>query len=195
MRRRTLTYHHPLPLRDALTRFGERGTLVVALYACSDIGVQIMPGQQRRVAVYGAMVSLRVRNLAQHIRISCQHAGIVHHLCQPKHAQLLIVWFQRLRAQDRAGFIERRRRNTGGQHHIYRERQALAHFKHIVDAVRAADVRDLVRVGDDRRRAMRQDSAGQLCRGEHRALDVHMAVDQARADIAAGGILHHVRIR
>jgi hypothetical protein len=42
-----------------------------------------------------------------------------------------------------------------------------------------------VRVGDDRRRAVRQDGTGELGRRGQRRLDVDVAVDQPRADVAA----------
>lgn len=54
-----------------------------------------------------------------------------------------------------------------------------ARLNHILDAVGSPDVRDLVRVGDDRRRAVRQDGLGKLPGADKRALEVDVRVDEA----------------
>ena len=46
----------------------------------------------------------------------------------------------------------------------------------------AQDVADLVRVGDHRRRPPRHDQPRQLGRGQQRALQVHVGVDQPGDD-------------
>ncbi len=51
-----------------------------------------------------------------------------------------------------------------------------------MDALEAVDVRDLVRIADDRGRAARDDRPRELLDLHHRALDVHVAVDEARKD-------------
>ena len=53
-----------------------------------------------------------------------------------------------------------------------------------VDAVGPEHVRELVRVGDDRRRPERQHEAGELVDQELRRLDVDVRVDEARDDLA-----------
>ena len=57
-----------------------------------------------------------------------------------------------------------------------------------MDAVDTEDVRDLVRVGDDRRRPERDDQPGELVDHQLHRLDVHVRVDEARDDVAAGGV-------
>ena len=57
-----------------------------------------------------------------------------------------------------------------------------------MDAVRAEDVRDLVRVGDDGGRPERQHEPGELVHEQLRGLEVHVRVDEARDDVAARGV-------
>ena len=57
-----------------------------------------------------------------------------------------------------------------------------------MDAVRAEHVRDLVRVGDDRSRPEREDEPGELVDEQLRRLEVHVRVDEAGDDEAAGGV-------
>ena len=57
-----------------------------------------------------------------------------------------------------------------------------------MDAIRAEDVRDLVRIRDHGGRPERQDEARQLVRQELHRLDVHVGVDEARDDVPAVGV-------
>ena len=54
-----------------------------------------------------------------------------------------------------------------------------------VDAVRAEDVGDLVRVGDDGRGPEREDEARELVHEQLRRLEVHVRVDEAGDDVLA----------
>ena len=55
-------------------------------------------------------------------------------------------------------------------------------------AVGAEHVRDLVRVGDDRRRAERQHEPRELVHQQLRRLEVHVRVDEPRHDVAAARV-------
>ena len=55
-----------------------------------------------------------------------------------------------------------------------------------MNAVGAEHVRDLVRVGDDRGRAERQDEPGELVDQELRRLDVQVRVDEPGDEVAPG---------
>ena len=55
-------------------------------------------------------------------------------------------------------------------------------------AVDAEDVRDLVRVGDDRRRSEREHEARELVDHELHGLEVHVRVDESGDDVAARGV-------
>ena len=57
-----------------------------------------------------------------------------------------------------------------------------------MDAVRAEHVRDLVRVGDDGGRPEREDEPRELVHEQLRRLEVHVRVDEAGHDPAAGRV-------
>ena len=57
-----------------------------------------------------------------------------------------------------------------------------------MDAVGAEHVRDLVRVDDHRRRPEREHQPGELVEEQLRGLEVHVRVDEAGDDVAAGGV-------
>ena len=57
-----------------------------------------------------------------------------------------------------------------------------------VDAVGAEHVRDLVRIGDDRRRAQRQHEPRELVDEQLHRLEVHVRVDEARDDVATARV-------
>ena len=59
---------------------------------------------------------------------------------------------------------------------------------HHAYTVEAQDIGDLVRIGEHGGGAMRDHSAGELCRGQHARLDMHMPVAEARDHVAACGV-------
>ena len=63
-----------------------------------------------------------------------------------------------------------------------------------MDAVGAEHVRDLVRVGHDRRRPERQHEARELVDEQLHRFEVHVGVDEAGHDEAAGGVDHLVAV-
>ncbi len=74
-------------------------------------------------------------------------------------------------------------------------RQIFAHFQHEINALCAADICDLMRIGNDCSRTVGECRARQLGRCEHRAFDMDMSVDESRADCAAGNVLGLVGVR
>ena len=115
-------------------------------------------------------------------------AGEVHHLGEAEHAlaaheRLEVAELERppRRLEGRGGDARRR-------HEEDLELEARRRVVEPVDAVRPEHVRDLVRVGDDRGRPERQDQPRELVGEELRRLDVHVRVDEARDDVAPGGV-------
>ena len=115
-------------------------------------------------------------------------AGEVHHLGEPEHP---VPVEQPLEVADRElapRRLERRRRNARRGHEVDVERDPVARVDQPVDAVRAEDVRDLVRVGDHRRGPQRQHEPRELVDQELRRLEVHVRVDEAGDDVPAGRV-------
>ncbi len=84
--------------------------------------------------------------------------------------------------------LEHRRGHRRGGHEEDVERHLVGHVREPVDPVRAEDVRDLVRIGDDRRRPHGKDEARELVHEELHRLQVHVRVDQAGDDVLAARV-------
>ena len=84
--------------------------------------------------------------------------------------------------------LERRCRNARGRHEVDVELELRARVEQPVHAVDAEDVRDLVWVGDDRRRPERQHEARELVDHELHRLEVHVRVDESGYDVAPGRV-------
>ena len=128
------------------------------------------------------------RQLRQLARRTGDHAGKVHHLGQADHplaAQQALEVAGRERPPRR---LEAGGRHTGGRGEEDVERQVLADVDEPVDAVGAEDVRDLVRVRDNGRRAERKHQARELGRKQLRRLEVQVRVDEAWNDVGAVGV-------
>ena len=89
---------------------------------------------------------------------------------------------------SRRGDSKLRRRHARRRHEVDVERHVVADVDQPVHAVGAEHVRDLVRVGDDRRRAERQHEPRELVDEQLRRLEVHVRVDEAGHDPAAGRV-------
>ena len=97
-------------------------------------------------------------------------ADIVHHFGQTLDAVVLVERVDRAVIEHRAGFVERRCGHAGGEHEAHVNGQIFRRLQHILDAVGAHDIGDLVRVGDDGRGAVRNDGVGKFLGGNERAL-------------------------
>ena len=141
------------------------------------------------MAVDLLVVRLRGDDLRDDLRVVVDDAVGVHHLGQTLHSGVVIERVDGTVVQVRAGFIHRRGRDAGRQHKPHVDRQALGGLEHVVDAVGAHDVRDLMGVGDDRGRAVRQRRADELLRRDQAGFQMDMRVDKARADDLARHIV------
>ena len=83
---------------------------------------------------------------------------------------MLVERVDRAVIEHRAGFVERRCGHAGGEHEAHVNGQIFRRLQHILDAVGAHDIGDLVRVGDDGRGAVRNDGVGKFLGGNERAL-------------------------
>ena len=132
---------------------------------------------------------LRGDDLRDDLRVVVDDAVGVHHLGQTLHPGVVIERVDGAVVQVRAGFVHRRGRDAGRQHEPHVDRQTLGGLEHVVDAVGAHDVRDLMGVGDDRGRAVRQRRADELLRRDQAGFQMDVRVDEARADDLARHIV------
>ena len=126
------------------------------------------------------------RELLELSRVAVHDPGEVHHLGQPEHAAAAHQPFEV--ARDAAASSATRTWEAGthdGAMQKMSSSQTRGDVQQPVDAVDAEHVRDLVRVGHDRRRPERQDQPRQLVDHQLHRLDVHVGVDEAGDDVPA----------
>ena len=157
----------PLQLGDGVLHIM---ALVVGVDAGGDVGVEVVALKVRGVAVDLLVVRLRGDDLFEHLLVGVRDADIVHHFGQTLDAVVLVERVDRAVIEHRTGFVERRCGHAGGEHEAHVNGQIFRRLQHILDAVGAHDIGDLVRVGDDGRGAVRNDGVGKFLGGNERAL-------------------------
>ena len=155
---------------------------MVGADAHGDVGHQVPPGQGRGMPIHDAAAGACRPELLQDPGGALQDRRDVHHLGQsqdprPRQERAHLGW-----AQHGAGLLPRRGGNARGGHEEEVQGEAPAGRQQPIEAGDAQDVAHLVGVGDQGGRPVGHDQAGELGRGQQRALQVHVRVDQARQD-------------
>ena len=185
-RGRALADEEPHPLAALLLGLVELGALVVRLDARRQVGVELAAAHPGRVAVHAAVA--RRGDLGEDLGVAADDAGEVHDLGDADGAvgveQLgeLAVADLGARALEGGGGHAARRADPEG------EREPASGLGERDDAGNPEHVRDLVRVGRDRRRAVREHAADELVHPELRRLEVHVGVDEAGREGGTGDV-------
>jgi len=179
---RALADHDELAALELGQRVLHGRALVVGVDADRDVGVEVLALQARRVAVDLLVVRLRGHDLGDDFGVVVNDAVGVHHLGETLHAGIVVVGVDRAVVEIRAGLVHGRRGHAGREHEAHVDGQTLGRLEHVVDAVGAHDVRDLMRVGDDGGGAVRQHRARELPRGDKAGFEMDVRVDEAGAD-------------
>ena len=108
-------------------------------------------------------------------------AGKIHHFGEPQHARMRKERAHVFGVKVCAGGFKRCCGYAGWKHVVDVADGLLRRVQHKPHSLYAADVDDLVRVGDQGRRARWQHRAGKFRGYRHRAFNVAMCVDQAGA--------------
>ena len=151
---------------------------MVGANAGSEIAVQRHAAQQGCMTI--DVPALERGKLCEQARIPSQHARVIHDLRQTMRL--------RMRTQrQQVGDLERRTRrlkacgrHAGGQVHPDVHDCLRRAGQNPFDAGHPQNVGDLVRIGEHGRHAMRQNQPVELERGNERAFEMHMRVDEAR---------------
>ena len=133
-----------------------------------------------RVTVHDLSHAAGQRQLVQHRVVSLDDAGHIHKFPQPENALVREHFFHILRVELRPRVLKRRGGHAGGHRVKDIELRSFRRFQHITKAVEAADVGDLVRVGDDGGGASGDEHSPRLF-GTHKGrFDMDMRVDESR---------------
>lgn len=164
------------------------GALVVGVDAGGDVGVQSFSGEARRMAVDFLVVGLGGDDFGGGGAVGSHDAGIVHHLGKAQNTGMLKETVDVPVVQVGAAFVHGGGGDAGGHHEHRVHGQVLGGGKHIVNAVGAHDIGDLVGVGDDRGGAVGNDGPDKFAGAYQAGFQVDVGVDEAGADDFAGHI-------
>ena len=131
------------------------------------------------MSVHNFAVGRTELDFCQYVVVAGDDAGEVHHFADTGHFGVVDELFQFFSGKDRAGILERRRRNTGGEGDKNIERQVSPVFQHVPDAFQSVDVGDFVRIGHDAGGAVREYQPGETRGAHHAGFDMDVGVDEA----------------
>ena len=166
--------------------------LVVGVDAGGNIGIEVIAPEARRVAVDLLVMGLRGHDLRYGGPVRRDDAGEIHHLRQALNPGMLKEAVDIPVVQIGAALVHGGRGNTGGDHKTHIHRKILRSGQHIINAVGAHDVGDLMGIGNHRGGAVGNHRPGKLRRADQAGLQVDMGVDKAGADDPPGHI--HLRL-
>ena len=183
-----LADHNELAALQLGNRVVQIGALMVGIHAGGNIGIQVIAHQAGRVTVDLLMMRLRCHDLGHHLGIAVDDAVRVHHLSQALHTGMIVEAVDGTIVQIGAGLVQGRGRYAGGEHETHIYRQILGGLQHVLNAVRAHDIGDLVGVSDHGGGAVSQNSLGKLLGVDQGALQMNMGIQKAGQHDLAGYI-------
>ena len=156
----------------------------IGMEGIAEIGRCIVPAHRLAGILGGG-------DFRQHLLVTGDHAGEIHHLAQTDDVGPLHRLANVLGAERGAGILEAGRAGHTGRHlHEDVDRHGHRLVMHQPDAGQAQHIGDFVRVDEHRCGAMRDHRAGELGDRHHAAFDMHVRVAQARHKVAALRIDH-----
>ena len=188
MAARTLAQHHVHAARQLVERLLGNRRLVVGDNACCSIGVEVLAGNER-----GMAVDLLGRRLVSGIDASAglgighKNAQKVHHFAQAKDIAR-IFGKKRLHigsGDDGTGLLVGQCGHARGHHVLDGNRSATTVLDHKAQAVEPRHVGNLVAVGNGSSGTARRRHARILGRADVRRLDMQVSVNKTGGKIAA----------
>lgn len=88
--------------------------------------------------------------LVEHLALAFDYGGVIHHLAEAKHARGCVINGSRSLAVSSAPPVSKAAGHAGGNHNKNGKGSHSVLVKHILNSVRTAYIRNLMRVGDDR---------------------------------------------
>ena len=132
-RRRPFPDQHLHAFRQLLPSLGQVSGLVTVTNTAGEIGVQVVTGNQRRMAV--DMLALKRGQLFHALGIFVQHPRHIHELGQADHLGMVAMGRQIRSVQPGPRCLEIRRRNTGRELHPQIERRVAGGIEEILQTL------------------------------------------------------------
>ena len=189
-RRRPLAQVDVQAFGGLFLRLRRAGALVVGGDARGDVGVQALPLRAGGVAVDDLAEGAGRGDLLHGFGVLADHPGEVHELAETEEGVLAQQLRRLRRGEGGAARFKGGGGHAGREHEMHFERGIGSGAGDVARARNAAHVDDLVRVGDDGRRAAGHDQPRELPRRELGALDMDVRVDKpGDGDLAADVVL------
>ena len=188
MAARTLAQHHVHATRQLVERLLGNRRLVVGDNASRGIGVEVLAGNERRMAVdlLGRRLVSRI-DASTGLGVGHKDTRQVHHFAQTKDITR-IFGKKRLHigsSDDGTSLLVGQCGHARGHHVLDGNRSTTTVLDHKAQAVQAGNISDLVAVGNSGSGTARRRHARILGRTDVRGLNVQMSVDKAGGEIAA----------
>ncbi|MNQ85094.1 hypothetical protein D3C85_1002420 [compost metagenome] len=191
MPRRAFSNHEMHAHANLLQTLFPSHRFVIRRYSRCDVGLQHAIIFTREMPRNRLPTLQRCFNFSAHFGIPVHDAGEIHHFTQSDHvvplqSLLNIDYFERS-----AGIFQIIRCGYAGREcRKHFKRQPLPLFMHQTNPFSTKHIRNLMRVHENPRRPFDDRCLGKFRDGQHRTLNVHMAVQQARHHIFPSGIYH-----
>ncbi len=185
LRRRSLADPDRHAAPHLLGRLVATEALVVGADAGADVGVEVEACEERGVAVDREPTGDGVLDLGADAGVAEEEAGDVHHLGEAEDVLPPVEGGEVVGTERRSGRLEVRRRDARGEHDVDLDGEVGRGGEKRLEPLGAADVRDLVRVGDDGGRAVRGGVTREDGGRRHRRFDVDVGVPEGWREIRA----------
>jgi hypothetical protein len=162
----------------------ELKTFVIGFNSGGDVGSQLVAAESRCVAVDPLAVAAGGFEFGEDRRVALDDAGEVHHLREIEQLRVATKLFDFGGAKRRAGRLKTGSRDAGGDAEVNFAGRFLGETLHHANAFDAEDVGYLVWIGNGADGAMNDGDSSEFRRGEHRAFDMHVGIDQPGAEEA-----------
>ena len=166
-RRTALAHKHGQTAAQLLPRFVPADALVIRVNATGHIGRQLSAADAGRMTINHASGIMKKLQLLLHLSRVINNARHIHHLAHAQDARFVDKLRHILRIHHAAAVLKARRRHTAGQVYIIIQRHLSACLEHIADTCCSCNVRNLMRIRNQRRHAPAQLLSAVMLRRRH----------------------------
>ena len=139
-------------------------------------------------------MSLGCDDLGDSFAVCIDDAGEIHHFRKTQNPSVFKETVDVPVIQICTGFIQRRGGNAGGNHEHGIHGKTFCGTEHIVNAVGAHDIGDLMRIGNDGGGAVGDNCPDEFAGRDQTGFQMDVGIDEAGADHFAGHISFHMAL-
>lgn len=178
---------------ELLPGLRECDALVVRVRPGQDVGSKFGPPEPGSVAINRS--TFRGPEFPPYLGVVGEHRGEIHDLPEAHYPRPRKDLGHLPRPELRSRGPEGTRGHTGGRREEHAQREPFRGLKHVPDPTKPEGVGDLVGVGDHSRGPVGKHGPGELWRGQPRALQVHVGVDDPWDESGPGEVHDLLRLR